>query len=183
MRKDVECTFGILKGRWRILKEGILLHWLKDADPIWKTCFAMHNLLLEVDGLDEKWEDGVISSWQGDLGNPDGTRHIPEAIRRLLTPSQARNYNTSGMGVGSEGMRTARAGRQNGDTDDDDGDESMVETNLDRHVVVGSLSMRSFRKRLITHFNIAFKRCEVKWPKRNGKIVVNVYQFFFTLIS
>ncbi|KAI2488756.1 Plant transposon protein [Fragilaria crotonensis] len=26
MRKDVECTFGILKGRWRILKTGIRLH-------------------------------------------------------------------------------------------------------------------------------------------------------------
>ncbi len=25
MRKDVECTFGILKGRWRILKTGIRL--------------------------------------------------------------------------------------------------------------------------------------------------------------
>ncbi len=23
MRKDVECTFGILKGRWRILKAGV----------------------------------------------------------------------------------------------------------------------------------------------------------------
>ncbi len=26
LRKDVECTFGILKGRWRILKTGIRLH-------------------------------------------------------------------------------------------------------------------------------------------------------------
>ena len=26
LRKDVECTFGILKGRWRILKSGIRLH-------------------------------------------------------------------------------------------------------------------------------------------------------------
>ncbi len=26
MRKDVECTFGILKGRWRILKSGVRLH-------------------------------------------------------------------------------------------------------------------------------------------------------------
>ncbi len=26
LRKDVECTFGILKGRWRILKTGICIH-------------------------------------------------------------------------------------------------------------------------------------------------------------
>jgi Plant transposon protein len=59
MRKDVECTFGILKGRWRILKTGIRLHGTENADKIWKTCCALHNMLLEVDGLDEKWEDGV----------------------------------------------------------------------------------------------------------------------------
>jgi hypothetical protein len=34
MRKDVECTFGILKGRWRILKTGIRLtyNWLLETD-------------------------------------------------------------------------------------------------------------------------------------------------------
>jgi hypothetical protein len=26
MRKEVECTFGILKGHWRIMKTGIRLH-------------------------------------------------------------------------------------------------------------------------------------------------------------
>ena len=52
------------------------------------------------------------------------------------------------MGAGSDGVRTNRVGRQNGDADDDDDDdddddESMVETDLDGRVVVGSLSMRS----------------------------------------
>ena len=46
MRKDVECTFGILKGRWRILKSGIRLHGVDVADNIWMTCCALHNLLL-----------------------------------------------------------------------------------------------------------------------------------------
>ena len=46
MRKDVECTFGILKGRWRILKYGLRLHSLMDADNVWKTCCALHNMLL-----------------------------------------------------------------------------------------------------------------------------------------
>ena len=38
MQKDVECTFGILKGRWRILKSGIRLYNTEIADNIWLTC-------------------------------------------------------------------------------------------------------------------------------------------------
>jgi hypothetical protein len=68
MRKDVECTFGILKGRWRILKTGIRLHGTKPADQIFKTCCALHNWLLEIDGLDDEWERGVPSEWEGSLG-------------------------------------------------------------------------------------------------------------------
>ena len=51
MRKDVECTFGILKGRWRILKTGIRLSGVECADKIFLTCCALHNWLLETDGL------------------------------------------------------------------------------------------------------------------------------------
>ena len=64
MRKDVECTFGILKGRWRILKTGIRLKGVDVADKIWKTCCALHNWLLEIDGLDKCWEQGVASDWE-----------------------------------------------------------------------------------------------------------------------
>jgi hypothetical protein len=63
MRKDVECTFGILKGRWRILKSGVYLKSAVGIDPVWFTCCALHNWLLEVDGLDEQWESGVASDW------------------------------------------------------------------------------------------------------------------------
>ncbi len=71
MRKDVECTFDILKGRWRILKTGIQLHSSDSVTKIWKTCFALHNWLLEVDGLSEKWDQGVPMEWEGDLGYHD----------------------------------------------------------------------------------------------------------------
>ena len=55
IRKDVECAFGILKGRWRVLKYGIKLHGIGNCDKIWLTCCAMHNMLLEVDGLSDRW--------------------------------------------------------------------------------------------------------------------------------
>ena len=50
-RKDAECVFGILKGRWRILKTGIRLDGPKAADDIWLTCCGLHNMLLFADGL------------------------------------------------------------------------------------------------------------------------------------
>ena len=54
MRKDVECAFAILKGRWLILKGGIRYGDVTDADKIFKTCVALHNWLLNYDGLDKE---------------------------------------------------------------------------------------------------------------------------------
>jgi hypothetical protein len=52
--KDVECMFGILKGRWRILKSGVRISGVDSVDYIWFTCCALHNWLLDIDGLSEK---------------------------------------------------------------------------------------------------------------------------------
>ena len=35
MRKDIECTFGILKGRWRILKAGVRIRGVDGVDDVW----------------------------------------------------------------------------------------------------------------------------------------------------
>jgi hypothetical protein len=101
MRKDVECTFGILKGRWHILKAGICVHGIDIADKIWLTCCVLHNMLLDVDSLDEHWSAGIPSDWAGDLGRFDGddtylaTNLIPMAIQCLNDPDAIRNYDTS----------------------------------------------------------------------------------------
>ena len=44
MRKDVECTFGIMKGRWRILKVGIRVG-PKQVDNIWRTLWHYSVLM------------------------------------------------------------------------------------------------------------------------------------------
>jgi hypothetical protein len=52
VRKDVECTFGILKRRFRTLKVP-MQYWAKeDVDNIMFTCCVLHNILLEHDA----WE-------------------------------------------------------------------------------------------------------------------------------
>ena len=53
LRKDVEYTFGIMKGRFRILKTIIPLHGIDACDIVWLVCCALHNVLLKEDGLDE----------------------------------------------------------------------------------------------------------------------------------
>ena len=72
MRKDVECTFGILKGRWRILQTGVRVYGVDKVDEIWLTCCALHNWLLDIDRISGQWNDGVlVSDWDGELGRMD----------------------------------------------------------------------------------------------------------------
>ena len=160
MRKDVECTFGILKGRWRILKTGIRVHGLNEADQIWKTCCALHNWLLEVDGLDDKWMDGIPSDWEEEAGLHDNIdiRRV-NALERLNNPSLARNFDSSGMGRGC-------------DRDEDSNELPEVVVDSVETVQQGSvnvtrkISLPVFRAKLVRHFDIAFNKREIKWPSR-----------------
>ena len=120
MRKDVECTFGILKGRWRILKTGIRLHATESVDKIWLTCCAFHNMLLEVDGLDEPW-DGVKvpkSVWiDGEFSELE-EEEVPMALQRILPPKEIRQYDISSLGAYEGGA----------DNEDNDEEPSVVGT-------------------------------------------------------
>ena len=151
-----------LKGGWRILKSGIRLHGTNAVDCIWLTCCALHNMLLEVDGLDQPW-DGVTaptSSWEGELGNMD-TEDVPLALRRLLAPAVFRNYDTSSMG--SQAVATQESNF----------DEVVHERNelLDTNVrQVNLLTMSFFRSRLVEHFDILWRRGELIWPRSRRNI-------------
>lgn len=47
VRKDVECTFGILKKRWRILEYGIHFRNLELIESIFLTCCVLHNIMVD----------------------------------------------------------------------------------------------------------------------------------------
>ncbi len=51
VRKDVECTFGILKNRFHIL-QGIRFPEQDVVESTFVTCCILHNMLLEIDGHD-----------------------------------------------------------------------------------------------------------------------------------
>ena len=64
------------------------------------TCCALHNWLLEVDGLADGWESGVKSYWETE---PDHPCDVPFAIKRLRRPGKNCSVeipigNLSGMG-------------------------------------------------------------------------------------
>ena len=57
-RKHVECAFGILKSRFRILKLPITMHKFEEVDDMFVTCCILHNMCLDVDGGDDGWHLG-----------------------------------------------------------------------------------------------------------------------------
>lgn len=171
MRKDVECTFGILKGRWRILKAGVRIHGVEQVDQIWLTCCALHNWLLDIDGLSEEWKEGVpvISDWEGPLADMDyegvAQENYAHTIARLSANLDPRNYDSSGMGPGQD---VVNEGCIN--------DDEYIPDGLIRTVDV-EMSLPYFRKRLVEHFDILWKRNEIRWPTRrraNHRPLTNV---------
>lgn len=70
VRKDVECFFGILKGRFRILKLPILYRDKEDIDNVFFACCILHNMLHSYDGLDELEENADWAGLDG-LHDPD----------------------------------------------------------------------------------------------------------------
>lgn len=153
MRKDVECTFGILKGRWRILKTGIRVHGVDVVDQIWLTCCALHNWLLEEDGLDQPWDGPLGEVDAADIATLHGD--IPQIIAaRLgvdaLTP---RNFDLSGMGPADDDIGRYAA-------------PSVGEAPAGGSVrVVRNLDRDYFRSKLVEHFDILWSKNQIRWPK------------------
>lgn len=171
LRKDVECTFGILKGRFRVLKAGVRLHGVEACDKLWHTCCALHNMLLTIDGLDNDEE------WLGENGRfseEDIRDAVPFALHRLHNPGALRNYDSSGMGVGSD-RYVDNQYDGNGDDDNDNDDHAPV--TVDEEVVasldgegyrrVRFLSLQTFRAKVIEHFDILYQQNKLVWPCRN----------------
>ena len=92
-----------------MLKAGVRLYGVEATDKVWLTCCALHNWLLDIDGLDEVWENGILvkvtSEWLGDLGDHDFegvSPEVPNAIVRLSTNLDPRKYDSSAMGPGED---------------------------------------------------------------------------------
>ena len=153
MRKDVECLFGIMKGRFCILRYGFRFHTIANCDKMWLTCCALHNLLLDVDGLDKNWNNSPTSDWERFYSQNRGDDYnlrleTPFAISRLN-----RNF----------------ALKEDEDSNDTDNDTNITSLSFEKYTVNGKrivhkMPLTLFRKYLVQHFDIKFKRNEIVWP-------------------
>ena len=165
MRKDLECTLGILKGRFRVLKTGIWTDGINSVDDIWLTCCALHNWLLDIDGLTGEWKDGVpVSDREGTMGQHDDdyplNAPMPNAIARLHHNLNYRNYDLSGMGPGNDVTTLFNSHPFAADDkfdkyyDNDDNSNTDDAPDNKGHSVlnVRHLSLKYFWRKIVRHF-------------------------------
>lgn len=167
-RKDAECVFGILKGRFRVLKTGIRVDGPKSADKIWLTCCALHNCLLEADGLDD---------WEGEIGLNDisDMSYAPFALQRLSQTDfelfGSREHENAAASAKRKDIRCGQLsddeGTINGNMEiDDPVTAGVVRYDHNGSVIVNSLAYGDFRQRLVEHFDILYRNNKVRWPVR-----------------
>ena len=58
----IECDFGILKFRFRILRMPIEFKYASTIESVFLRCCILHNILLVHDGLDSKYNDELFWS-------------------------------------------------------------------------------------------------------------------------
>ena len=97
-------------------------------------------------------------------------------MRRVLNPTQIRQYNTSIIGLDNEDESGSSTATPRMICDEEmDGSEVesshyAVENNddMEKVCVVCHLSVKFFRYRLVEHFNIQFRRRELMLPHGRG---------------
>jgi hypothetical protein len=155
----------------------------KTVSDVWFTCCALHNWLLEVDGLTEEWVGGVrkvVSEWEGDLGclNYEGVPvEVPNALTCLSANLDPHNFDSSGLGPGSDVMAEKRsflisevAKQSDSASRIDDRTIMMgIANGVDRVWSVRYLLLNVFRQLLVTHFAILFSQNKIVWPERQTR--------------
>lgn len=137
LRKDVECTISILKKRWSLLPKGVQAKNIIDADCVWKTCCALHNMLLEVDGLDEMWQPENMSEVDCD------TEQRYFSLQWLVDPNVNPSTENNNESVGVSIVPNLRSSHT---------------------LVVSELDFEIFREKLATHFDPLFRKSKIAWP-------------------
>ena len=89
-----------MKGQFRVLKTGAHVHGHTATDFILLTCCSLHNMLLEIDGLDDDWKGEL-----GECSGADVSSHIPvNILQRMRDNNQlVWSFDMSQMGCAEDG--------------------------------------------------------------------------------
>jgi hypothetical protein len=148
VRKDIECTFGVIKGRFRFLRNGIVYHSASLIENAFITACILHNMLLVYDGLDlSNWEENV--EWE----NLD-PNHEEDIENINLNEEQVENHNNIQFPVPDVEL----INNQHIDL--------MQIQDLGHFNDVKVFYTHSlFRKALVDHFHYMYKIARICWPK------------------
>jgi hypothetical protein len=179
VRKDVECLYGILKMRFKILKNPLEYHskyvydYLRKMNNIVWSCCILHNLLLAYDRLDTLWtEADVLSTWyaDADAGDPvfDLSASEHAAIVQKRATARLRLFRSTTLGLTRPRrmatMPTTAAHAH--ETEDNivvlQGDDTETEF-CDSHV--------TRREELVESFHYAWNTGKVEWLSFLGIIL------------
>lgn len=141
VRKDVECFFGILKNRFRFLKNPITLQNQDDVDYVFVTCCIINNMILAHDGLDKLWEEDVNWSTLNPHNNNGDSNDNEDTVE---------DYNYTPILHDDENFKPVYV-------------DSLIE-GLDVSIQ-RKLEFKTLRDLLANHLQIMYQQGLLRWPK------------------
>lgn len=150
MQKEVECAFGMMKGRFCSLRYGLRSQSIEKCDQIWLTCCTLHNRLLFEDGLNKDWMNGEKSDWEREFLQHSKRSSSVFACDRLFAKcDQDDDILMSGSNLVTRNKRCFKKHTANGKR------------------IARKIPLQVFRERLVEHFHIRFRvKQGIVWPKR-----------------
>ena len=143
IRKDVECSFGILKKRFQLLKIGINWHNKNDIDNAVFSCVILHNMLHEFDGYDEKWENELYNAH-----NDKEEQVVLDKIRRRVVRTVENNVDHSSVGTYDRNINNINFANR-----------------LDVEDIETSDKFIDLRSKLVKHFTNQYLEGKFKWTQ------------------
>jgi len=125
-------------------------------------------MLLDVDGLNERWEFGCKSDYEEALGLHDVgdvENFVPAVFRRLQQVGYNRSHNSA---IGARGVAVQY---EEEEEEDNEKDVQPMERSGKRIRLRRQVTHDVFRKYLVQHFDTEWNKKNVVWPTRNCKEV------------
>jgi hypothetical protein len=124
-----------------------------------------------------------VSKWEGEIGCSDfeGVQvEVPNALACLSSNLDPRNYDSSGLGPGSDVIaeNCSLLTREVAELSDvakrtDDRNVMLrISNSVDCMRRVQNLSLIVFRQLLVNHFAILFSQKKIVWPERNTRKMI-----------